>query len=110
MAANPDDHEPPTTAAGGRSDTSRRPAAHRLTRHRGDRMVAGVAGGLAEYLDLDVALIRVGLIALCCVGGLGAALYGAAWLLVPEEGSDGTLADELMDRLGGQHACGGSAR
>lgn len=70
-----------------------------LRRSRHSRMLAGVAGGLAEYFDLDVALVRVGIVVLTVMGGLGVPLYVAAWLLVPEDGTDHTVADELLDHL-----------
>jgi phage shock protein PspC (stress-responsive transcriptional regulator) len=62
-------------------------------------MIAGVAGGLAEYFDLDVGIVRVGIVALTVLGGLGVPLYVAAWLLIPEEGYDETVADELAEHL-----------
>ncbi len=69
---------------------------HRL---REGRMVAGVAAGAAEYLDVDVVIVRIVFVALTLMGGLGLPLYVAAWLLVPEEGADETIADGLLDRL-----------
>lgn len=49
-----------------------------------DRVVAGVAAGIADYVGVDPVLVRLAFVALTFVGGLGVALYGAAWLLVPE--------------------------
>jgi phage shock protein C len=60
------------------------------------RMFAGVATGLARYFALDVTLVRVVLVALAFVGGAGVPLYLAAWVLVPEEGSDIAIADGLL--------------
>ncbi len=57
-----------------------------LRRSRTDRKVAGVAGGLARHLDIDPTVLRVLFVVLCLFGGAGFVLYGAAWLLVPEEG------------------------
>jgi phage shock protein PspC (stress-responsive transcriptional regulator) len=62
-------------------------------------MLAGVAAGLARYFDLDVAVVRVALVVLVFVGGVGIPLYGAAWLLVPEEGSEATVAGDLLEHL-----------
>jgi phage shock protein PspC (stress-responsive transcriptional regulator) len=59
----------------------------RLRRTRDDRRVAGVAGGLARHLDIDPIIVRVALVVLVFFGGSGLLLYGAIWLLVPEEGS-----------------------
>jgi phage shock protein PspC (stress-responsive transcriptional regulator) len=52
-----------------------------------DRHIAGVAGGIARHLDIDPIIVRVALVVLVFFGGSGLLLYGAAWLLVPEEGS-----------------------
>src|SRR4051794_31258339 len=62
-----------------------------LRRSRLDRKVAGVAGGLARHLDVDPTIIRVLFVVLVLFGGAGLLLYGALWLLVPEEGSERTV-------------------
>jgi phage shock protein C len=66
--------------------------------HRGGerRMLAGVAVGLAEYFDVDPTLVRVGFIALAFLGGLAVPLYLAGWLLIPEEGAETSVAEELL--------------
>jgi phage shock protein C len=57
----------------------------RLRRSRTDRMIGGVCGGLAESLNVDAALLRIGLVALTVLGaGSGLVLYVAAWMLAPE--------------------------
>ena len=57
----------------------------RLYRSRTDRVMQGVAGGVAEYLDVDSTIVRViwALLALV-TGGLFAALYIVMWAIVPE--------------------------
>ena len=60
----------------------------RLRRSLTDRKVAGVAGGLGRHLDLDPVILRVAFVVLVFFGGAGLILYGAMWLLVPEEGRD----------------------
>jgi phage shock protein PspC (stress-responsive transcriptional regulator) len=60
----------------------------RLRRSTHDRKVAGVAGGLARHLDIDPVILRVAFVVLAFFGGAGLILYGACWLLVPEDGSD----------------------
>ncbi len=58
----------------------------RLTRSRTDRMVGGVCGGAGRHLDVDPTLLRLGLVLLTVFGaGVGAVLYLAAWILVPQE-------------------------
>ena len=60
----------------------------RLRRSPHDRKVAGVAGGLARHLDIDPIILRVAFVVLVFFGGAGLILYGACWLLVPEDGTD----------------------
>jgi phage shock protein C len=57
----------------------------KLYRSRTDRKVAGVAGGLAEYLNVDPTLIRVLFIAFAVAGGAGLVMYVAMWIMVPED-------------------------
>jgi phage shock protein PspC (stress-responsive transcriptional regulator) len=70
----------------------------RLFRGGQDRMVAGVAAGLADYFDIDPTLVRVGFVALSLLGGLAVPLYLAGWLLIPEKGADLSVAEELLAR------------
>jgi len=50
-----------------------RPAARQLRRSADDKMLAGVAGGVARYLDADVTLVRVIIAALALFTGAGVA-------------------------------------
>jgi phage shock protein PspC (stress-responsive transcriptional regulator) len=68
------------------------PEAGQLRRSGDDKMLAGVAGGLARYLNADVTLVRVIIAALALFTGAGAALYIAAWLLIPADGDDQSIA------------------
>ena len=56
----------------------------RLVRRTDDRVVAGVASGLADLLGLDPVLVRIGFVVLAFAGGAGIIVYGALWLLTPE--------------------------
>ena len=69
-----------------------KPEDRQLRRSGDDRMLAGVAGGIARYLNADVTLVRVIIAALVLCTGAGVALYIAAWLLVPEDGEDQPVA------------------
>jgi phage shock protein PspC (stress-responsive transcriptional regulator) len=62
-------------------------------------MVAGVAAGIAEQLDIDVTLVRILLVVLAFFGGLAIPLYLAAWLLIPEEGAETSLAEDFVDQF-----------
>jgi phage shock protein PspC (stress-responsive transcriptional regulator) len=65
-------------------------------------MLAGVAAGAADYLGIDVTIVRIALVVLTFIGGAGIPLYLAGWLLIPEEGSDQSLASELLQSLSGR--------
>ena len=54
-----------------------------LRRSRSDKVIGGVAGGLAEYTGVDALLWRVGAIALTLAGGSGLVVYLLLWLLMP---------------------------
>jgi phage shock protein C len=56
-----------------------------LRRSRDQRMLSGVSGGLAEYFNIDVTLVRLGIVGLTLITG-GTALLGyvAAWIVIPE--------------------------
>jgi phage shock protein PspC (stress-responsive transcriptional regulator) len=59
------------------------PARPPLRRSRTDKVIGGVAGGLAEYTGIDALLWRVALIALTFAGGSGVIIYLLLWLLMP---------------------------
>ncbi len=77
-----------TTAANPEATTAAQP----LTRPVQDRMLAGVASGLACYLGVDVTLVRIIFAVLAVVGGAGVPIYLACWLLIPEEGAGQSIA------------------
>ena len=77
-----------TTADAGSATVTGQPGARQLRRSGDDKMLAGVAGGIARYLNADVTLVRVIIAALALFTGAGAALYLAAWLLIPGDGED----------------------
>ncbi len=81
-----------STADAGSATVTDQPAARQLRRSANDRMLAGVAGGIARYLDVDGTLVRVIIAALVLFTGVGAGLYIAAWLLIPEDGQDQPVA------------------
>ena len=64
-----------------------------------DSVVAGVAAGLARYLGVDVMIIRLAFVVLTIFGGAGIPLYLAGLLLIPEEGSDRSIASSLIESL-----------
>jgi phage shock protein PspC (stress-responsive transcriptional regulator) len=72
--------------------TAGQPAVQRLERTRSDRMLAGVAGGLARYFGIHPAFYRVGFVVLALIGGAGILIYLAAALVIPAEGEEDSIA------------------
>lgn len=61
-------------------------AKSKLYRSRDEKMVAGICGGLGQYLDLDPTLIRVLWVVVTILGGgTGLLAYGVLWLVIPQE-------------------------
>jgi phage shock protein PspC (stress-responsive transcriptional regulator) len=70
-----------------------------LYRPTHDRMLAGVASGIARYLHVDVILVRVALVVSVFIGGLGVPLYLACWLLMPEERAVQSIAADFVNTM-----------
>lgn len=55
----------------------------KLTKSSEQKMLAGVCGGLAEYLGFDVTWIRLAWVVLTLIGGSGILLYIIAAIIMP---------------------------
>jgi len=88
-------------------DSRERPPLRRPFR---GRMLAGVCAAIGRYFNIDVTIVRVvfavltivGFTGLPFFGGLplylgGIPLYLACWLLIPEEGSDHSIAANFIE-------------
>ena len=62
-------------------------ASRRLYRDPDNRIVAGVAAGLAEHLGMRPIIVRLAFIVLLAANGLGGLLYVAFWAVLPVAGS-----------------------
>jgi phage shock protein PspC (stress-responsive transcriptional regulator) len=60
---------------------------HPLRRSRSDRIVAGVCGGLAKWLDWDPTVVRVAYVVASLVSAAfpGMLAYVILWFVMPEE-------------------------
>ncbi|MFF1818304.1 PspC domain-containing protein [Kribbella sp. NPDC058245] len=84
-------------------DRSRLQNVQNWQRSRSDRMLAGVCGGIGRALGIDPVLIRV-VMAVLIISGPGVIFYIAAWVLMPDEGSDRSPAQGLLgDRIRPDH-------
>lgn len=57
----------------------------KLYRSRSNRMLGGVAAGLADYLDTDPTIIRLIFAFSFLLWGTGILIYLIMWVIVPEE-------------------------
>jgi len=78
------------------TETIREP--RRLVRPRDDRWLGGVAAGLGAYFDLSPTIYRIAFAALALAGGTGVLLYIAAWLVIPEDGAEESIAAAELKR------------
>src|ERR1022692_2201978 len=93
--ANPEASSPTTTSPEASSLTRPQP----LCRPIQDRMLAGVAAGIARYLGVDATIVRIVFAVLVVTGGIGVPIYLAGWLLIPEEGCEQSIAGALIQSL-----------
>ena len=70
----------------------------RLLRIRQGRIVAGVCAGLGAYFGVDVNLVRVAFGVFTVFYGLGILLYLIAWLILPQEGEDGSIVESFVSK------------
>lgn len=68
-----------------------------LRRSRSERLLGGVAGGIAAYFDIDPVLVRLAFVVLAIAGGSGILIYLLAWLIVPEEQGDAIASRSGVD-------------
>ena len=87
--------------------TTEQPTARRVLRRRGDdRVIGGVASGLADYFNVDPLLIRIGFVGLMVFNGLGLGLYLLCWLFIPTD----TDGQSVVQRIFGGKGIGRVAR
>ncbi|MEO5576176.1 MAG: PspC domain-containing protein [Gaiellaceae bacterium] len=70
--------------------------ARRLVRADDGRWLAGVSAGLGRYFDVNPLVYRIAFAALALAGGTGLLLYAAAWLVMPSETSEDSIAAEAL--------------
>ncbi len=77
--------------------------ARRLTRDTQHAVLAGVAAGFADYLNVDPVLVRIGFLLLLFFSGLGLPLYILCWVVMPRRdrvaGEGAAAAPAPADRI-----------
>ena len=75
----------------------------RLYRSKQDKVIAGVCGGIAEYLVVDPVWIRLAAVLLIFFNGTGVVLYIIAWILMPvnpnQKDKGKTKAEEIVENI-----------
>ena len=75
----------PGAAAGGTFDPPRVKSARPLARSLKDKKIAGVASGLARYLDVNAVWVRLGFVALVFMYCFGLIAYIVLWMVMPRD-------------------------
>ena len=72
--------------------------ARRLHRSQDDRFLFGVAGGLAEYFDIEPVLVRVGWVLLTiATAGIAALAYIVMAIFMPDNGGQRDHPDSVVE-------------
>lgn len=70
-----------------------------LIRPKNGRMVAGVCAGIGQFFGIDANLIRIAFALLTLLSaGAAALVYLVAWVVVPEEGEGGSIAENYLNK------------
>jgi phage shock protein PspC (stress-responsive transcriptional regulator) len=70
-----------------------------LIRPKDGRMIAGVCAGLGQFFGIDANLVRILFAVLTLVSaGAAALVYLLAWVVVPEEGEGGSIAENYLNK------------
>ncbi|OGM75293.1 hypothetical protein A2382_03400 [Candidatus Woesebacteria bacterium RIFOXYB1_FULL_38_16] len=70
----------------------------RLYRSEADRVVGGVAAGIADYLNIDPVLIRLAFVVITLAGGSGVLVYLVLWLVIPSETQETIISEENIKK------------
>lgn len=70
----------------------------RLVRSDTDRIIAGVCGGLATYLGIDVVLVRLAFAVLLFASGIGFPIYMVMWIVMPLEADANQTNSEVIHK------------
>jgi phage shock protein PspC (stress-responsive transcriptional regulator) len=103
------EHDGEQHEARGEGAAAGTPARPPLRRPADGRVLAGVAAAISRHFNVDVTIVRVAFAVLTVVGFTGLAYFGsiplylggiplylACWLLIPEEGSEHSIAGRLV--------------
>jgi phage shock protein PspC (stress-responsive transcriptional regulator) len=70
-----------------------------LRRRAGNRLIAGVAGGMADHLGTRPLVFRLVFVVFAFIGGIGILVYLLLWWLIPREDLPDSAAERLIRRF-----------
>lgn len=73
--------------------------ARRFYRSHSEKMVFGVCGGLAEYFQVDVVLVRLAFVLLAVSGGVGLIAYVILAVITPRAGTAATPGETVRENI-----------
>jgi phage shock protein PspC (stress-responsive transcriptional regulator) len=70
----------------------------KLVRTHNGRMIAGVCSGVGDSLGIDPNIVRLALAVFTVFGGAGILVYALGWLLLPEEGKETSIVQDMINK------------
>lgn len=70
-----------------------------LYRSETNKVIAGVAGGLGEYFNIDPTIIRILFVLMAVFGGSGLIIYIVLWLIMPSKSDNHNSQDAIRANL-----------
>ena len=74
----------------------------RFRRSDSNRLLAGVCGGIAEFIGVDTTIVRLVFVVLSVLGFSGVFIYLLAWLIMPAEGEQRSLLEQIIRNFQGK--------
>lgn len=74
----------------------------RFRRSDSNRLLAGVCGGIAEFIGVDATIVRLAFVVLTVFGFSGVFIYLLAWLIMPAEGEQRSLLEQIIRNFQGR--------
>jgi phage shock protein C len=76
------------------NDNTNKKEIKRLYKSDTDKILCGVCGGIAEYLNIDSTIVRLIWVLISLHGGMGILLYIISCFIIPEKPNDEDSEDE----------------
>lgn len=70
---------------------------NKLYRSNTEKIIGGVSGGLADYLNIDVVIIRIIFVLLALFGGGGVLIYVILWIAIPARSIYSNTVKQMTD-------------